>query len=64
MTMMSAAAELHSLNPITYEVIRNRLISMTEDMRVALQSASGSMHRTSSPASTCPMARSRQWDFR
>lgn len=33
---------MSSLNPITYEVIRNRLISMTEDMRVALQSASGS----------------------
>ncbi|MDB5911693.1 MAG: 5-oxoprolinase [Ramlibacter sp.] len=31
-----------TLNPITYEVVRNRLISMTEDMRVALQSASGS----------------------
>jgi len=30
------------LNPITYEVIRNRMIAMTEDMRVALQSASGS----------------------
>ncbi len=30
------------LNAITYEVIRNRLISMTDDMRLALQSASGS----------------------
>lgn len=30
------------ISAITYEVIRNRLISMTEDMRVALQSASGS----------------------
>lgn len=30
------------LSAITYEVIRNRLIAMTEDMRVALQSASGS----------------------
>jgi len=34
--------EQSTLNPITYEVIRNRMISMTEDMRVALQSASGS----------------------
>lgn len=33
---------MSALNPITYEVIRNRLIAMTEDMRVALQSASGS----------------------
>lgn len=33
---------MSALNPITYEVIRNRLVSMTEDMRVALQSASGS----------------------
>ncbi|MGE4125147.1 MAG: hydantoinase B/oxoprolinase family protein [Pusillimonas sp.] len=33
---------MSTLNPITYEVIRNRLIAMTEDMRVALQSASGS----------------------
>ena len=30
------------LSAITYEVIRNRLISLTEDMRIALQSASGS----------------------
>ncbi|HWK62479.1 MAG TPA: hydantoinase B/oxoprolinase family protein [Eoetvoesiella sp.] len=33
---------MSTINPITYEVIRNRLIAMTEDMRVALQSASGS----------------------
>lgn len=30
------------LNAITYEVIRNRLIAITEEMRVALQSVSGS----------------------
>lgn len=35
-------SESSTLNPITYEVIRNRLIAMTEDMRIALQSASGS----------------------
>ncbi|MBS0339678.1 MAG: hydantoinase B/oxoprolinase family protein [Proteobacteria bacterium] len=35
-------SEQSTLNPITYEVIRNRMIAMTEDMRVALQSASGS----------------------
>jgi len=38
----ASGGEGSSLNPITYEVIRNRLIAMTEDMRVALQSASGS----------------------
>jgi N-methylhydantoinase B len=38
----ASGGEGPSLNPITYEVIRNRLIAMTEDMRVALQSASGS----------------------
>jgi N-methylhydantoinase B len=31
-----------SLNPVIYEVIRNRLIAITEEMRVALQSVSGS----------------------
>ena len=30
------------LNPITYEVIRNRLLNVTEEMRIALQSVSGS----------------------
>lgn len=34
---MSAA-----LNPIMYEVIRNRLVAITEEMRIALQSVSGS----------------------
>lgn len=31
-----------SLNPVIFEVIRNRLIAITEEMRVALQSVSGS----------------------
>lgn len=44
---MSTAIELDriadiELSPITYEVIRNRLIGITEEMRVALQSVSGS----------------------
>ncbi|MDO9278573.1 MAG: hydantoinase B/oxoprolinase family protein [Polaromonas sp.] len=39
---LAQVSESPNLNPITYEVIRNRLIAMTEDMRVALQSASGS----------------------
>jgi N-methylhydantoinase A/oxoprolinase/acetone carboxylase beta subunit/N-methylhydantoinase B/oxoprolinase/acetone carboxylase alpha subunit len=30
------------MNPITYEVIRNRLLNVTEEMRIALQSVSGS----------------------
>jgi N-methylhydantoinase B len=31
-----------ALDPITYEVVRNRLIAITEEMRVALQAVSGS----------------------
>ena len=31
-----------TLNPIVFEVIRNRLVAITEEMRVALQSVSGS----------------------
>lgn len=31
-----------SLNPILFEVIRNRLVAITEEMRIALQSVSGS----------------------
>lgn len=31
-----------TMDPIRYEVIRNRLISITEEMRIALQSVSGS----------------------
>lgn len=30
------------MNPITYEVIHNRLLNVTEEMRIALQSVSGS----------------------
>ena len=40
--MSEALREVKELNAIVYEVIRNRLIAMTEDMRVALQSVSGS----------------------
>jgi N-methylhydantoinase B len=31
-----------SLDPITYEVVRNRMVAITEEMRVALQNVSGS----------------------
>jgi N-methylhydantoinase B len=31
-----------ALNPILFEVIRNRLVAITEEMRIALQSVSGS----------------------
>jgi N-methylhydantoinase B len=31
-----------SLHPVTYEVIRNRLLAITDEMRIALQSVSGS----------------------
>ena len=31
-----------TLDPITYEVVRNRMIAITEEMRVALQNVSGS----------------------
>ena len=30
------------MNPVTFEVIRNRLVAITEEMRIALQSVSGS----------------------
>jgi N-methylhydantoinase B len=33
---------MSTINPIIFEVIRNRLINITEEMRVALQSVSGS----------------------
>lgn len=33
------AADIH---PVTYEVLRNRLLAVTEEMRIALQSVSGS----------------------
>lgn len=36
---MSAGAEI---NAVTFEVIRNRLVAITEEMRIALQSVSGS----------------------
>ncbi|MPZ57733.1 MAG: hydantoinase B/oxoprolinase family protein [Rhizobiales bacterium] len=35
-------SDLSTINPIIFEVIRNRLIAITEEMRVALQSVSGS----------------------
>jgi len=31
-----------SINPVTFEVIRNRMVAITEEMRIALQSVSGS----------------------
>jgi N-methylhydantoinase B len=31
-----------ALNPVTYEVVRSRLLAITEEMRIALQSVSGS----------------------
>ena len=36
------AATGDELGPVTFEVIRNRLLSVTEEMRIALQSVSGS----------------------
>ena len=30
------------MNPVTYEVVRNRLLAVTDEMRIALQSVSGS----------------------
>jgi N-methylhydantoinase B len=32
----------NALNPITYEIVRNRLIAVSEEMRIAMQSVSGS----------------------
>ena len=31
-----------AIHPVVYEVVRNRLLSVTEEMRIALQSVSGS----------------------
>ena len=31
-----------AISPVVFEIIRNRLIAITEEMRVALQSVSGS----------------------
>ena len=31
-----------AINPVTYEVVRSRLLAITEEMRIALQSVSGS----------------------
>jgi N-methylhydantoinase B len=33
---------MHAINPVIFEVIRNRLVAITDEMRVALQSVSGS----------------------
>ena len=35
------AAKPAAINPIVYEVIRSRLLAITEEMRIALQSVSG-----------------------
>ncbi len=32
----------NTLNPVTYEIVRNRLIAVSEEMRIAMQSVSGS----------------------
>lgn len=39
---MTATATAGELSPILFEVIRNRLVAITEEMRIALQSVSGS----------------------
>jgi N-methylhydantoinase B len=39
---MTTAATKVELSPILFEVIRNRLVAITEEMRIALQSVSGS----------------------
>ena len=39
---MTEAANVAGLSPILFEVIRNRLVAITEEMRIALQSVSGS----------------------
>lgn len=33
---------IHPVHPVTYEVVRHRLLSITDEMRIALQSVSGS----------------------
>jgi N-methylhydantoinase B/oxoprolinase/acetone carboxylase alpha subunit len=47
------------VGPVTLEVIRNRLVAITEEMRVALQSVSGSPTVYSRTT-----ARLLQWDSR
>lgn len=39
---MEARSDEHSVNPVSYQVIRSRLLAITEEMRIALQSVSGS----------------------
>jgi N-methylhydantoinase B len=36
------AIKANAINPVTYEVVRSRLLAITEEMRIALQSVSGS----------------------
>ncbi len=36
------AKKSSAINPVTYEVVRSRLLAITEEMRIALQSVSGS----------------------
>src|SRR5262249_25510403 len=38
----SRAYKANAINPVTYEVVRSRLLAITEEMRIALQSVSGS----------------------
>lgn len=40
--MNAGATAAGAISPVTFEIIRNRLIAITEEMRVALQSVSGS----------------------
>jgi N-methylhydantoinase B len=40
--MSGPAQDKLTVNPVTYEVIRSRLLAITEEMRIALQSVSGS----------------------
>src|SRR5512138_3379092 len=38
----ASASKANAINPVTYEVVRSRLLAITEEMRIALQSVSGS----------------------
>jgi N-methylhydantoinase B len=38
----SRVQKANAINPVTYEVVRSRLLAITEEMRIALQSVSGS----------------------
>jgi N-methylhydantoinase B len=42
MSFSQTSASQSELSPVTFEVIRNRMVAITEEMRIALQSVSGS----------------------